>query len=457
MSLYAIVDIETTGGYAGSGKITEIAVCISDGERVVDYYETLLNPEQTVPGYITGLTGITQPMVNEAPVFKDIAGELHALLNGKIFVAHNVQFDYSFLKKAFEREGYLLTGKRLCTVRLSRQIFPGQRSYSLGHLCEALSIPIAGRHRAGGDVGATVTLFHKLLKQGAEVVRKALKATFKETSLPPHLPKEEFLSLPECPGVYYFINARGETIYVGKAIDLKKRVAGHFSGISKYSRNQYIRNEVCRIDYRLTGNNLIALVLESQEIKRLWPKYNRAQKRRSVQWGIYQYEDREGYLRLNLGKKKIGTTPRVAFNSHAEGFSCLINHVREFRLCPKLCGIQRSAGACFDVALGSCRGACCGQEYATDYNDRVQQALRRLQTTDRSFAIVGKGRKEEERSLIVVENGTYCGFGFCHRSISVTGLEDAKSLIDFYKPTIEIAHYIRSHINSPQASVVEFP
>ena len=454
--MYAIVDIETTGGFAGKSKITEVAVFIHDGEQIVDRYETLVNPQQVVPPYITGLTGISQQMVDDAPLFAEIAEELYALLENKIFVAHNVHFDYSFLKKAFEQEGYIFANKKLCTVRLSRQIIPGHRSYSLGNLCEALGIGIENRHRAAGDAHATAILFSQLLRQDPDSVRAALKHNSKETTLPPHLPKSEYLELPELPGVYYFIDQRGEVIYVGKAVNIKKRITSHFSGSSKNSRNQRIRNEIHHITYELTGNELVALVLESQEIKRLWPKYNRSQKHPANQWGIYQYEDREGYRRLQVSKRVKGAPPLISFSSHADGFHYLMNKVKEYELCPKLSGIQKTDAACFDVALGTCYGACCGDEHPDIYNPRVEEAIESFHEADRSFAIIGEGRNEDELSVILVEEGTYQGFGFCDREVSVSHLHEVKLLITSYKSTVEIDHYIESYIHSAGARVVEF-
>lgn len=453
--MYAIVDIETTGGFAGRSRITEIAAYIHDGEKIVDEFQTLVNPEQIVPGYITGLTGISQEMVDSAPLFSDIAGKFHALLQDKIFVAHNVHFDYSFIKKAFENEDYLFVNKKLCTVRLSRQIFPDQRSYSLGNLCESLKIPIENRHRAAGDAKATAILFEMILKQDPDAVRNALKRNSKETTLPPNLPKQEFVELPEYPGVYYFLDEKGDVIYVGKAVNIKKRITSHFSGASKNGRNQYIRNEVHHIDYQLTGNELVALVLESQEIKRLWPKYNRSQKYISNQWGIYTYEDREGYVRFNVSKKIKGLIPLLTFNTHADGFHYLMAVVKQFELCPKLCGIQKTTGECYDVKLGNCKGACCGDESVEDYNTRIMEAINSFSNDDRSFAIIGEGRNEDELSLILVEKGNYIGFGFYDREVPVSNLEDAKNLIDLYKPTVEIENYLNSYANSAEVKIVE--
>lgn len=453
--MYAIVDIETTGGFAGRSRITEVAIFIHDGQQVVESYETLVNPNQEIPSYITGLTGISQQMVNTAPTFEKVAKKIHSLITDKVFVAHNVHFDYSFLKKELEKCDLKFNPKKVCTVRLSREIIPGLRSYGLGKLCEQLNITIENRHRAGGDAKATSVLFEMLLRKNPEFVAYAIKRTSGETKLPPNLPKEEFDDLPEEAGVYYFLDAHGEIIYVGKAKNIKKRITSHFSGISKNKRNQYIRNEIHHINYELTGNELVALLLESSEIKRLWPKYNRAQKFRANQWGIYLYEDREGYLRLNINKLTKGVVPKAVFYTHADAWQFLLERVKEYELCPKLCGIQKSKGACFDYKYGQCLGACDHQEKPEQYNKRLKEALLEFQPSEKSYAILGHGRHEDEQSVILVENGAYHGFGFFERDIGFSSLEDVQRVITQYKTTAEIEQYIQSHINSPMSEVVE--
>ncbi|UII22069.1 exonuclease domain-containing protein [Fulvivirga ligni] len=453
--MYAIVDIETTGGFAGNGKITEVAVFIHDGEKVIDSYETLINPEQFIPAYISGLTGIDQQMVDSAPVFGEVAEKLQELLADKIFVAHNVHFDYSFLKKEFEDVGLSFSPKRLCTVRLSRKVFPGLRSYGLGNLCAQLDINIENRHRAGGDAHATVILFDKMVKSSPEIIADALKRNSKETTLPPNLPKEEFQNLPELPGVYYFHDQHGNVIYVGKAINIKKRITGHFSGTSKNNRNQFIRNEIHHISYELTGNELVALLLESQEIKRLWPKYNRAQKVKSNPWAIYKYEDRDGYLRFNIGKSVKGLMPLMTFHAHNDAWYFVIDKVKEYELCPKLSGIQKSDGACYDVPIGKCKGACGGQESVEVYNAKVAEAIQSFYNVEKSFVILGSGRTEDEQAVVLVEKGAYHGFGFCSKDMQVTNLDDVKTFVKNYKTTVEIDHYIQSYANSSDAQIIE--
>ncbi|MDB5251054.1 MAG: polymerase subunit epsilon, partial [Flaviaesturariibacter sp.] len=226
--LYAIVDIETTGGYAANNGIIEIAILVYDGTDVVERFETLVNPGRTIPRYIEGFTGITNEMVQDAPYFEDIAYKVNEILRDKIFVAHNVNFDYSFIMNHLSVFGYTLNCKKLCTVRLSRQIFPGFPSYSLGNLCHSLGIELRDRHRAGGDASATVVLFEKLLKcDGRDAISGSLKKTSKEQTLPPHVPREDFLKLPALPGVYYFHDAKGKVVYVGKAKSIRSRVNSH--------------------------------------------------------------------------------------------------------------------------------------------------------------------------------------------------------------------------------------
>lgn len=221
--MYAIVDIETTGGYASANGITEISIQIFDGEKVIEQFETLINPNQTIPKYIQAFTGITNEMVQEAPVFEEVAEKIHTILQGNIFVAHNVNFDYSFIKSHLEFYGYTLNAKKLCSLRLARQIFPGFASYSLGNLCHSLEIEIKNRHRAGGDASATVLLFQKLLANDTKnIITASLHRHSKEQVLPPNVPQKHFTQLPATPGVYYFHDNKDKVIYVGKAKNIKR-------------------------------------------------------------------------------------------------------------------------------------------------------------------------------------------------------------------------------------------
>lgn len=453
--MYAIVDIETTGGYAENHRITEVAIYLHDGIQVTESFHTLINPGRNIPYYITGLTGITTEMVLDSPQFQEIAEDIFKRLEGKIFVAHNAHFDYSFLKKEFEQVGINWQSKKLCTVRLSRKIIPGLRSYSLGSLAESLGIEITNRHRAGGDAAATAKIFDHLLRRDHDgYIVKVLKRNSGETILPPNLPKEEFDRLPALPGVYYFLNATGNVIYVGKAINIKKRIAGHFTGDAREWSRSKIRNEIHHISYELTGNELIALILESQEIRRLWPKYNQAQKFRVEEWGVFDYEDRNGYLRFSVNVVARGSRPLVRFSTKGEAWNFLWEKVRDYELCPKLCGLQLSKGLCFDYQSGGCHGACMGIESVKHYNSRVEQAIRAFRDEGETVAIIGKGRKLGEQSLVLVEKGSYVGFGFFDREASISDFESART---FIKPSIEtrtVQNLINSYITNPRGSEV---
>ncbi len=453
--MYAIVDIETTGGYAESHRITEIAIYHHDGMRITDSFRTLINPERNIPYYITGLTGITADMVMSAPCFKEIAEDIYKRLEGKIFVAHNAHFDYSFLKKEFEEVGINWQSKKLCTVRLSRKIIPGLRSYSLGSLAESLGIQILNRHRAGGDAEATAEVFDQLLRRDHDqYILKTLKRNSGETILPPNLPKEEFDRLPGLAGVYYFHNAHGNVIYVGKAINIKKRIAGHFTGDAREWSRSKIRNEIHHISYELTGNELIALILESQEIRRLWPKYNQSQKFRVEEWGIFDYEDRNGYRRFSVNTVCRGSHPLKRFNSKGNAWNFLWEKVRSFDLCPKLSGLQLAKGLCFEYQTGKCHGACMGTECSEAYNQRVANAIESFRMQGGSVAIIGRGRNIEEQSLVLVERGTSVGYGFVERDTSISDFESAKMFVKRSIETPTVQSLINGYVANPRGGQV---
>ena len=259
---YAIVDIETTGGNASGSRITEIAIIIHDGKSVIDRFETLVNPQKEIPAPIFALTGINNEMVRDAPIFDDISEKVLEMLTDRIFVAHNVNFDYSFVRHELETSGFKWTARKLCTVRAARKIRPGLTSYSLGKLCQSLDIPLENQHRAGGDADATAILFSRLLEwDSGGHLQKMVKNTAQDQRLPPNLPPEDFDRLPEKPGVYYFYNQVNKVIYVGKAINLKKRVASHFSGHKITSQRQNFLRDIYSISFEICATELMALLL----------------------------------------------------------------------------------------------------------------------------------------------------------------------------------------------------
>jgi len=431
--MYAIVDIETTGSYAANNGITELAIVLHDGNKITDRFETLINPDTPIPHYVQVLTGIRPDMLEHAPVFADVAAQVHDMLKDAIFVAHHVNFDYSFIKYQLETCGYELDTKKLCTVRLSRKIFPGLAGYSLGKLCRELEIPIMNRHRAGGDADATVILFEKILSgDNLGAVRQMLHGKSREQYLPPNLPAEQIASLPYTPGIYYFHDQKGKVIYVGKAKNLRSRVCSHFSNNHPGQRKQEFLRNIHSISWQECGTELMAFLLECIEIRRLWPSYNRSLKRFEQTYGLYVYEDQSGYLRLTIEKKKQNLPAHYQFNGLAEGWQVLRRLVRQFELCPKLSFIQKGNETCSGLLDHSCRGACLQKESAQDYNLRLKSALQSLHEMLPSFMIRDRGRDSSEESCVLIENGRFYGMGYLDKEIQILSLETLKDQLTAY-------------------------
>ncbi|MEP6597729.1 MAG: exonuclease domain-containing protein [Ginsengibacter sp.] len=431
--LYAIVDIETTGGYAGAGGITEIAVFISDGEKIIQQYETLLNPVYTIPRYVETLTGITNAMVESERPFSAIADELYELLHDKIFVAHNVNFDYSFIKYYLSQAGYQLNCKKLCTIRLGRQILPGIPSYSLGNLCRHLGIQISQRHRAGGDAAATVKLFNYLLQKDIDgYVETMLKVKSKEQSAPPNLSVKQIQQLPDKPGVYYFHDQKGKVIYVGKAKSLSKRVNSHFSNNNPARQKQEFLRKIYNVTYKTCGTELMAFILENVEIRNLWPYQNRSQKRFEQAYALYPFEDRNGYIRLVIEKKNKNLQPLYTFNLLAEGHSLLKKLCEQFQLCPKLCFLQSGNIKCVEMEENACLGACEQKEFPQQYNYRVKECIDYLNKELPTFALMDNGLQQAEQSCILMEKGRFYGMGYLPGDFTAHTIEELKNHLTPY-------------------------
>jgi DNA polymerase-3 subunit epsilon len=452
--MYAIVDIETTGGHASANGITEVAICIHDGKKVTNRFTTLVNPGRDIPVYIRALTGITNEMVQDAPPFEDVAADIYHLLHGQIFVAHNVNFDFSFIRYHLAAAGYDLQCNKLCTVRLGRKILPGLPSYSLGKLCRHLGIENESRHRASGDAEATAKLFSLLLQNDAENhINEALKQRSKEQVLPPNLSKQDIDQLPYLPGVYYFHDERGKVIYVGKAKNIKKRVCSHFSGNNPgMQRQEFLRN-IHSITFQDCGTELIAFVLEAVEIKRLWPKYNRSLKRYEHAYGLYAFEDQRGYLRLAVDKRRKLTAPLYTCNSLLDGRNLLIRLIENFGLCPKLCFIQTNNGPCTGVQQHLC--ACEGKETVEDYNKKVNLAIDELKQTLPTFAIRDEGRRMDEHSCILIEKGQFYGMGYISHYFEADNLDQLKNYLTPYPGNDYIRNMIANYaIRYPERTMV---
>jgi DNA polymerase-3 subunit epsilon len=455
--MYAIIDIETTGGSHKHEKITEIAVYVHDGKKVVREFTSLVNPERNIPYFITSLTGISNEMVEDAPKFYEIAKQLVEITEGCIFVAHNVNFDYHFVREEFSRLGYDFKREQLCTVKMSRKLIPGKRSYSLGNLCDELGICITDRHRASGDALATVKLFEILLSLNGEALKGSSKfIELSRKNIHPDFDTTLIGKLPHKTGIYRFLNEKGDIIYIGKSNDIRDRVMSHFNNTTTKKAIE-MKGNIADIGYELTGCELVALLLESYEIKKHKPLYNRAQRRTMDHFGIVSYTDSNGYIRFFVDKNSsLETLPLASFNNHTEARLFLTEMVEKYQLCQKLCGLYNSQEACFHFQIGSCKGACTGKEDPKEYNHRANQLIRYFEFDNENFWILGHGRTSDEQSVVRVKNGKYLGFGYIGNDAQMTGTELLSDCIKSYPDNREIQQIIRSYLkNHPFTKIIK--
>jgi len=402
--LFAITDIETTGGQPAGCGITEIAIVLHDGKNKLKEFHTLLNPMQPIPRYITALTGIDDTMIEDAPLFEEMADVIHALLADAVFVAHNVNFDYSFIRSQFTAIGMAWEPKKLCSVRLARKVFAGFASYSLGNLCRTLGVQNMAPHRALGDALATAEIFGKIfLELGEDELLNILKRGNPESFLPNNIDAKTYLNLPDKPGVYYLLDAKGKPLYIGKARNIRSRIKQHFSADREAQKLHGFMKEVYDLDYKLTGTELIALLLEDAEIRKYWPPYNRAQKSRAASWGVFDYHDQRGYLRLAVNKISKAIRPIKSFHSAITARNWLQEFSKQFDLDLHLVGMAPNFGSLPDT---------------TEHNPKLQLALHDYFEQLPSYVLHAQGRSQDEKSFVLIEKGNLRGYGFTDSAIS---------------------------------------
>lgn len=432
--MYAIVDIETTGGSASSSGITEIAIILYNGQHVEHRFATLVNPMQPVPRYITALTGIQDSMLQDAPTFAAIAKQVFDLLQGRVFVAHNVNFDYSFVYHQLQQEGFEWQAKKLCTVRYARKVLPGLPSYSLGNLCQHVAISNTNRHRAHGDATATLQLLEHLMQQDTDHKHLShfLKGKTPETYLPMHVPVEQIIQLPYCAGVYYFKDKTGKVVYVGKAKNLNSRVKSHFSNNSISARKQALIRSVFAIHYEVCVTELHALVLEEMEIKRLWPLFNRSQKRYNQLYALYAYQDQLGLWRMMVEKRRKHLPPLLSIEHPEEGYRIGRQLLQQFDIKENwMFGIGTSSQAV-------------GENDIENHNQKMQQAFLYLQEQLPSIHLFQQGANEmghPKKVHFFISKGVFSG-------MLVTDLETTKTSRDLLEMAAPVQDndYIKSCI-----------
>lgn len=397
---FAITDIETTGSHASGNSIIEIAVIVWEDNEIVDEYQTLVNPGVRLPLYISTLTGINDKMLVHAPVFEDIADELLEVFRDCIFVAHNVSFDYSFIKASFEHVGLSWAPPKLDSIKMARKAFPGLRSYGLGNICQELNIRNEAAHRAMGDARATLTLFDKCMALlGPEAVMALTIEKNKALFLPAHLDRESFEALPTTTGVYHLLNKHNKPIYIGKAKNIKKRVYQHFSSAPKSARMQAFMADICAVTFEETGTEILALLIEDQRIRSEWPKHNGAQKKKPQYYHVLRYTDQLGYERLGI--QNGGTYQGIvrSFSSTAKTTAWLYQLAETGHLDHRLLGLQM-----FDIHLAL--------PSVDAHNQALDQALRVSEEALPSYLLKGKGRNDSEYSFIYIDKQVMKGYGF---------------------------------------------
>ena len=449
--LFAIVDVETTGGNARFERITEIAIVLHDGLRELERFSTLLNPERSIPYNITMLTGITNEMTADAPRFFEVAKRIVEMTEGAVFVAHNVKFDYEFVREEFARLGYPYKRPMLCTVKLARKALPGLSSYSLSNLKKHLDIHAERSHRALDDTLATAQLFERIFAtdEGPQLVRTMIRQSAKQMKLPEGLSVERIEQAPESCGIYYLHASDGGILYVGKSLNIRKRIYEHFSDAT--SKGEKLRTNVADFSFTVTGSELTALLIESGEIKRLQPPVNRARRARNFAGKTYAYTDEAGYLRFSLTRPKgVSVQPVREYpkTEHAAAHLSKLCEVHE--LCLALCGIDPKKSPCFNYHIQKCRGACVGLESSDAYNERAQAAQAILQKgLQGTFLIVDPSAAQSDAYTVFgVRDGVYQGMATFDRSDAPTPDEVWESLHNPYPYDPDIPAIIGGYLQS---------
>ncbi|MET0355131.1 MAG: exonuclease domain-containing protein [Cellvibrio sp.] len=415
-----IVDIETTGGNVTYDRITEIGI-IEVTEEGVKEWSTLINPRIKIPDAIQRITGITNSMVATAPYFEQVAKEIILRLQGKLFIAHNVRFDYGFIRNEFARLAYAFKARLMCTVKFSRSLYAECNGHSLEKIIARHQIYVTHRHRALDDARATykfITIAEE--EQGEEKVRAAIKGQYRKESLPAGFNPELLDGLPNTPGVYYFWGENKELLYVGKSVSIRKRVMSHFTSDHKSAKEMKICQQTRNITYEKTAGELSALILESRRVKEQQPLYNRRLRRVSTFYSIYLEEGADCVLKPKIfsisempceRKKLYGL-----FSSNKKAVEAIQSLSDEFKLCYQVSGLERPASrACSSHQLKKCSGYCVGKQPAVIHNIKMLEAFSGLALKTWPYkspvALIEKSQHDDTEQHLVIDNWCILGIG----------------------------------------------
>jgi len=412
MTALAFVDLETTGATATSDRITEIGIVEVDADGTVREWQQLVNPGTRISPFIENLTGISNAMVAAAPPFAEVAEEVLRRLRGRLFIAHNARFDYGFLKNEFKRTGVDFRAPVLCTVKLSRTLYPEFKRHSLDSLIERHRLIANGRHRALADAQLIHQFWQKIhVDRSSDDIEAALKALNTHPSLPPHLDASIIDELPESPGVYLFYGEASEhgdlPLYIGKGKNIRSRVLSHFATDHRSAREMTLAQQTRRIDWIETAGEIGALLREATLVKTMQPTQNRQLRRNDevCTWTLVDAGD--GWLRPELspaGELGFGIDSACygLFKNAREATQTLRKLVEAHQLCDILSGLDRQVGdkPCFGHQTRRCKGACVGKEPLAKHSMRLLGAMVTLKLASWPFPGPAIIREGEEAHLI---------------------------------------------------------
>ncbi|MBP6731355.1 MAG: hypothetical protein KA149_04810 [Chitinophagales bacterium] len=435
--MYAIIDVETTGGSPSSDRVIEIAVFVYNGEKITDSFSTLINPKRPIDPYVTKLTGITNEMVKDSPLFDDVHQKILELTHENIFVAHNVKFDFGMIRQEFKRLGIDFNRRQLDTVNLARKVLPGFESYSLGNICDSIGIEITDRHRATGDAEATVKLLEVMLgKQASQkYIEIELNHGIDVDLLPPYLSKAEIEKLPEDAGVFYYKDEVGKILYLDGSKNIRKKVINEFQKPADSPEKKRMFELMRNIDYELTGNELTAKLLAYRDTKKHLPEFNKKPKLQEYTHAIFLDTDELGFLQLKIhpldwgqgelilkfpGKavanKILG---KIIKENNLNGWFAMRSKMKENGIEPK--GLKT-------------------------FNNNIEKAARRYLYKHPNFFIISEGIHPDEHAVIWVENNTYKGYGFFNPELTASTPETLKEVIKADEDDSEVQKIIRSQM-----------
>ena len=432
------LDLETTGATATHDRITEIGLIEVERGRLQGEWSTLINPEIRIPPFIEALTGISNDMVALAPTFAEVARGLKARLDGKLLVAHNARFDYGFLKNEFQRLGVKFRSGLVCTVKLSRRLFPGHARHNLDSLIERHGITCSARHRALGDARVLWDLTQKWRDEvGADALAAAAAAQIKTPTLPPGLSELVLDEIPETPGVYLFFGENDLPLYIGKSVNLRSRVLSHFSGDHRLAKDMRIVQQVKRIDWKETTGELGALLAEARLVKQMLPILNH-RLRRNYDLCAFAWDPAAGGVPQLVRAADIDFSDCAnvygVFRSKRAALDALRNLAQAFELCLIATGLEKGVGPCFARQIERCRGMCAGVESPAQHGLRLAAALSglKLQAWPCKGRIGVREASGERTELHVLDHWCHLGTVRSEHELDELGARPAFDL-DTYK------------------------